>query len=457
MASLRLFVGTFSGAVASFEINFSDGGNFEQMFASTIHKGAVKKIAGLYPFVVSGGTDESMRILNVKTKREFGSLEQHLGTVTNLQFFSESRSKRWLFSSAEDGKLCFWSMSNNWELMKEIVAHRGGVTDFAVHPSGKILVSTGKDQRLKVFDLSQGKCVIEQKLPKPASAVCWAKEGEVYAVCREKKVLVYDLEGEIVDLRKFRFAPSCLCPFGEKYMLVGDAEGALHVFEIGGSDAVLSLHGVHTRRVRALVKPPSLKDTGEPPYLIIISLDSSGRICVWSQLSILEAMEEKIKEVALVNENKSSEEKAEDNGSEKTVECDSEKKGKGDSEKKGEGVSEKSEQGDSVELLPDTFPPSPVKPVFQIETEAHLTCATLLNFPLSPNPAAEKENNDPLAANEGRSVGEAENKSSEVANKKGNKKRGKPKGNGNKKRKQDGKNGKSKNGKSNKKRKGSSD
>lgn len=66
-------------------------------------------------------------------------------TVTCLAFASKTH----LLSGSDDGQIAIWR-TGNWQLEKILTAHKdSGVTAIAVHPSGKLCLSVGKDQTLK--------------------------------------------------------------------------------------------------------------------------------------------------------------------------------------------------------------------------------------------------------------------------------------------------------------------
>lgn len=83
------------------------------------------------------------------------------GSITQLQFPSRSH----LLSASEDGTLCLFR-ARDWAVLRSLKGHKGRVNSVAVHPSGKVGLSVGKDRTLRMWDLMRGKGVASTKLGK---------------------------------------------------------------------------------------------------------------------------------------------------------------------------------------------------------------------------------------------------------------------------------------------------
>jgi len=51
-------------------------------------------------------------------------------------------------------------------VLRSLKGHKGRVNSVAVHPSGKVALSVGKDRALRMWDLMRGKGVASTKLGK---------------------------------------------------------------------------------------------------------------------------------------------------------------------------------------------------------------------------------------------------------------------------------------------------
>lgn len=83
------------------------------------------------------------------------------GSITHLSFPSRSH----LLSASEDGTLCLFR-ARDWAVLRTLKGHKGRVNSVAVHPSGKVALSVGKDRTLRMWDLMRGKGSASTKLGK---------------------------------------------------------------------------------------------------------------------------------------------------------------------------------------------------------------------------------------------------------------------------------------------------
>jgi len=82
-----------------------------------------------------------------------------LGSITHLVFSSRSH----LFSASDDGTLCLFH-ARDWTVLRSLKGHKGRINSIAIHPSGKVALSVGKDRALRMWDLMRGKGVASTKL-----------------------------------------------------------------------------------------------------------------------------------------------------------------------------------------------------------------------------------------------------------------------------------------------------
>ena len=87
-------------------------GGLELSFAYEAHHGAVKSSALMQvrggDILATGGQDEIVRIYNLHSMKEVGSLMQHTGAVTCMEFVGKSH----FISGSEDKTVCIWRTSD---------------------------------------------------------------------------------------------------------------------------------------------------------------------------------------------------------------------------------------------------------------------------------------------------------------------------------------------------------
>ena len=149
--------------------------NLNPVYMFSAHTGAIKSLAANDRYLVSGGSDEVIkypsnphpsnnRIYDLKKRKDLGSLVQHNGAITALEFYSRTH----LLSASEDGTICIWR-TRDWECMATMKGHKGRVNGLCVHPTGKIAVSVGKDKALRLWNLMTGRKASANKLGEGAS------------------------------------------------------------------------------------------------------------------------------------------------------------------------------------------------------------------------------------------------------------------------------------------------
>jgi WD40 repeat protein len=87
------------------------------------------------------------------------------GSITSLQFPSRTH----LITASEDSTITLFR-SRDWTVLRSFKGHVGRVNSVAVHPTGKLALSLGKDRTLKVWDLMKGKAGGSTKLGKGTSS-----------------------------------------------------------------------------------------------------------------------------------------------------------------------------------------------------------------------------------------------------------------------------------------------
>jgi protein MAK11 len=64
----------------------------------------------------------------------------------------------------------------------------------ALHPSGRLALSVGKDRTIRLWNLLKGRSAYVKTLPGEAHRVVWSPQGTRYAVATDKSAIAYSLE-----------------------------------------------------------------------------------------------------------------------------------------------------------------------------------------------------------------------------------------------------------------------
>ncbi|KAJ2464825.1 60s ribosome biogenesis protein mak11, partial [Coemansia sp. RSA 2320] len=133
-SSFLVSAGTYERILYGIEGRFvGDQLTLNPQFIFPAHIGCIKAVSVGGRYLASGSTDEVVKLYDLKKRVELGSLHEHKGSITALQFHGHSH----LLSASEDGAICIFR-TKDWEPLKVLKGHKGSVTSMAIHPSGKL-------------------------------------------------------------------------------------------------------------------------------------------------------------------------------------------------------------------------------------------------------------------------------------------------------------------------------
>jgi hypothetical protein len=137
-------------------------------------------------FLAAAGANERICIYNLYENTELGELAGHSGSITNLAFYEDDI----LISASEDHTLYIWRVTD-WEKIHILGGHKDTVTAFAIHPSGKLTLSVGKDSTFKIWNLVQGRCSLSKKIFPMPEFILWSPEGDYYLLASSRNMKLY--------------------------------------------------------------------------------------------------------------------------------------------------------------------------------------------------------------------------------------------------------------------------
>lgn len=286
----EVIVGTYEEFLLGYKLLKTDKDKycFEQSFANHSHTRSVKCLAAHKKFLVSGSTDETVHVFNLKTRQELGALLHHNGTVTGLEFFDS-----FLFSSSEDGTIVVWS-TKQWKSEKTLYGHKKAVNAISVHPSGKLLLSVSKDRTLRTWNLIKGRSAYVTNIKKEAEFVHWSPGGTLFLVGSGNTVDIYSVEtASVVHTIEFQ-RRVCTARFvTENLCVVGGEGNSIEIHDIEKKCLVQKFEA-HSNRVKAL----QVSQGPEENLKWLVSTSSDGFIKIFQiDLDYLEKQPMNIAEV----------------------------------------------------------------------------------------------------------------------------------------------------------------
>ncbi|OWF46043.1 p21-activated protein kinase-interacting protein 1-like [Mizuhopecten yessoensis] len=257
---MEVIVGTYDEVLLGYKIiTDAEEYQFDQSFTDHTHTGCIKTLSvSKKGILASGGTDETVRLINLKKRTELGSLVQHSGTVTCLKFHHGSH----LFSTSEDGTIAIWKYFT-WECLKTLRGHTSTVNCISIHPSGKLALSVGRDKTLRTWNLITGRSAYTTNIKQEASLVVWSLNGNHYAVVFSTKIDIYNTQtAEVISSVKTTQRVNDLAFISTTVIVYGGEGGQLYFYNIINKMTLHSLD-TQTNRVRAMSIVPAPVKEGE--------------------------------------------------------------------------------------------------------------------------------------------------------------------------------------------------
>jgi len=220
-------VGTYEGGLLGF--NLEDGA---QTFGYAPHTGCIKALhcskAGK---MASGSTDNTIRLFDLAKGVELGELQEHEDSVSALQFWGSTT----LVTGSSDGQVCIWRCGD-YELLLKFRGHKAAVASLAIHPSGRMMASAGRDGRLQLWDLTRGTSAAHLSVDESVDVLEWSPSGNSIAALSSKELQVVEVSSSTVTSFKdpnstgFMRVPLLATSFlGEGVLALGDGKGDVRI------------------------------------------------------------------------------------------------------------------------------------------------------------------------------------------------------------------------------------
>jgi len=283
--------------------------NFSTAFIFPAHVSCIKAVAASPhggKWLATGSADEIIKIWDLRRRKEIGGLMHHEGSITHLLFPSRSH----LLSASEDGTLCLFR-ARDWAVLRSLKGHKGRVNSVAVHPSGKVALSVGKDRALRMWDLMRGKGVASTKLGKEGEIVRWSSDGSKFAAQSGSTIDMYatnmDLLYTITHPSRIHDVKFC-CRVGSEreVLLVAAEDHKLSIYDIpkeSGTPTIIAEMTGHTNRVKATqtLEISLPESSGRLSTTLVCTVSSDGFIKIYDLASVPASSTQKVEIEPLVS------------------------------------------------------------------------------------------------------------------------------------------------------------
>lgn len=170
--------------------------------------------------------------------------------------------------------------------------HRKEITSLAIHPSGKLALTTSRDSTLRIWDLIKGRCSYHHVLDSVADVVAFSPSGVLYALVVGSQVTIHKigqeagLSGELPHSRRVM----CMAWANDDILLTGTEAGSIHSWDVPTSTQTCEEIKVHQTRLRGLtvtsqecLGPEASQDTETEvqAHFTVASAASDGTVKTW--------------------------------------------------------------------------------------------------------------------------------------------------------------------------------
>ncbi|GLC45171.1 hypothetical protein PLESTB_000427800 [Pleodorina starrii] len=253
-----LFAGSYERFIFGFSASAdcSEPQEIVKRYTFAAHKSAVKCLVAAGPYVVSGGADDLIHMYDMKAERDLGVLMNPCdGAVPCLEFYTpEGRSTpSHMLSGSADGAINIWRC-RDWEHLKVMRGHRAAVNSMAVHPSGRLALSTARDNSIRMWNLAKGRCTYTAPLETEADEVAFLEGGETYFLIAGNRITVHGTSGE-GGLLAAATAPRRILSAAsqsDQLLLLGLEDGSVRVWDVRSSGWAGGWERAHGSRVRGM-------------------------------------------------------------------------------------------------------------------------------------------------------------------------------------------------------------
>lgn len=313
--------------------------HFQPIFHFQAHSLSIRSMDIAKRYLVTGSNDEHIRIYDLQKRKELGTLLQHQGSITKLLFSNEAdesedkedehaddaddlkkaaaaqypthKKGKWLLSASEDGTIIIWR-TKDWEKFGLLKGHKGAVNDMAIHPSGRVAISVGADQTVRLWNLMTAKKASSLKLRgaltrgQTGSFIRFDTTGEFFVVGFRDRIMFWKTrEAKMSNLlstnRKVIMAVEFIVLGNKKeYLVIALNDGSINfyeftddIFQPSGKEAndidggkldnlpkpTFTLQG-HAVRVKDISFYKEIVD--DKLYVYMTSISSDGQIVVWN-------------------------------------------------------------------------------------------------------------------------------------------------------------------------------
>lgn len=251
--------------------------SLEQTFAVRGHSGSVRCLAansnGSLAF--SAGIDEVLNLFSLKRRKLLTNSE----AAINCAVFVEN----YLICGSEDSNLYIYEcIGSEMTKVKTLKGHKAPVTSVHAHPSGKVLLSTSKDNSMRTWNLIKGRCAFVSNIK--ADLVQWSKSGDELVLAANNEVHLINKSGILEHSIKLEKLINSIEFITTNVFVVATSSGNLEFFDLkkGVSMMKFGAHDARIKSVKCLCNDNDQESSTSSSSTLLATASSDGLVKLWS-------------------------------------------------------------------------------------------------------------------------------------------------------------------------------
>eukprot|EP00986_Skeletonema_menzelii_P016289 scaffold14160_cov169-Skeletonema_menzelii.AAC.3 len=244
--------------------------------------------------LLSGGFDETINVFNLQKHCQAGELKtpNDLGSPLCCSFAppcsSSSGPPTHALIGTTSGKIVLYK-KRDWSVQHVLAGHdEGGVQCLAVHPTGKMALTGGRDGKVCLWDLMKGRLAFVYKIPsrskirkETVNDIVWCDDGTRYAFCYGSKITARDVASgeDLLDVEMPSRVNQIAFIGGPEgmFLAAGCDDGGLPVLEVGQLEEE---DDANTRRAIMAIEPVDKVVAGDDRLKCIRSVEGGSGFLV---------------------------------------------------------------------------------------------------------------------------------------------------------------------------------
>ena len=198
---------------------------------------------------VSGSYDRTLRLWNVRNNQSFGTLSNHLGSISGINAIAVHPNGNTFATACIDKSIKLWNFRSG-QPIRNLEGHEGQVFSVAYSPNGKNLISASADRTIKLWNWNRGRLLqtFEGHQDKVVS-VAFHPDGQRFASASfDKTIKIWDVNTgkEIMNITGHN-APVNAISFSlnGKLLASGSQDQTVKIWDVSTGKVVRTLSG-HT-------------------------------------------------------------------------------------------------------------------------------------------------------------------------------------------------------------------